>query len=81
MDAWLVKRIFSLILTYYLIKTKNRNKKISTIAFSTGTISAKKADFLKKYAAISKMMEVLEKKGLFSETKYVCALTYQIASF
>ena len=37
--------------------------------------------FCKKNANISKIKEVLVLKGIFSETTYVCILTYQISSF
>ena len=37
--------------------------------------------FSKKNADISKIKEVLVLKGIFSETAYVCILTYQISSF
>ena len=41
----------------------------------------KNADFLQKNADISKIKRVLVLKGIFSETKFVCVLTYQISSF
>ena len=40
----------------------------------------KNADFLSKDADINKIKKALELKGIFSETTYVCALTYQISS-
>ena len=36
---------------------------------------------LQKNANISKIKEVLVLKGIFSETTYMCILTYQISSF
>ena len=51
-DAWSLKRMFSLIVTFYLTKTENRTKKsltyLSTIALSKGTIFAKKRNFFAK---------------------------------
>ena len=48
-----------------------------TIALSKGSFFCKK----KKNGGISKIKEVLLLKGIFSETIYVCVLTYQISSF
>ena len=58
----------SLITTFYLTKTGNRTKKSLTI-------------FLQKNADISKIKGMLVLKGIFSETKYKCVLSYQILSF
>ena len=54
-----------------------------TIPLRKGTIFAKKKKliFFAKNADISKIKGVLVFKGIFSETTYVCVLTYQISSF
>ena len=41
----------------------------------------KKAEFLQKNADISKVKRVLVLKGIFSETPYVCVISYHIQSF
>ena len=41
-DAWSLKLIFSLIVTFYLTKTENRTTSSHTITSSKGTILAKK---------------------------------------
>ena len=41
----------------------------------------KNVNFLQKNAGVSKIKEVLLLKDTFSETIYVCVLTYQISSF
>ena len=41
----------------------------------------KNADFLEKNPDISKIKGILVLKGIFSQNKYVCVLTYQISSF
>ena len=78
-DAWSIKLIFSLIVTFYLTKTQNRTK---TIALSKGTVFAKKMlIFLQKNADISKIKGVLVLKGRISKSTYKCLLSYQISSF
>ena len=69
-----------------LTRSENRTKSIyhsfHTIALSKGTIFAKKnADFWQKNAGISRIKRILALKGIFSETTYVCVLTYQISGF
>ena len=54
---------------------------LSHIALSKGTIFAKKRSFFPKNVDISKIKSALRLQGMFSETKYVCVLTYQISSF
>ena len=61
-DALSVKRIFSLIVTFYLTKTKKR-----TIALCKGTILAKKRWFFAKNADIIEFKRALVLKGIFSE--------------
>ena len=56
-DAWSMKLTFSLIVTFYLKKTENRNADF-----------ARNADFLQKYADSSKIKGVLVLKGIISET-------------
>ena len=56
---------FSLTVTFYLIKTKNRTKKYVTSLIQM-------LFFCKKNADISKIKGVLVLKGMFSETTYVC---------
>ena len=51
-----------------------------TYALSKGTIFAKNAAFLQNVLRSAKL-RVLVLKGIFSETTYVCVLTYQISSF
>ena len=40
----------------------------------------KNVDFLQKNADINKIKKALVLKDIFSETTYVCVLTYQISS-
>ena len=47
---------------------------------SKGTIFAKNTDFLQMNAD-RKIKRALVPKDIFSETAYVCVLTYQISSF
>ena len=44
-------------------------------------ILPKNADCLQKSADINKIKKGLVVKGIFSETTYVCLLSYQIPSF
>ena len=87
-DAQSVKLTFSLVVTFYLTKTESRTKNLQhssyTIILSIGTIlTKKKLIFCKRNSGISKIMEVLELKGIFSESTYayICVPTYQISSF
>ena len=58
---------------YHMPHTSDLNK---------GTIiDNKNAEFLQKNAGISIIKEVLVVKSIFSETTYLCVLTYQISSF
>ena len=41
---------------------------------------AKNADFLQKNTNMSQIKKALVLKGIFSETTYVCILTFQISS-
>ena len=84
-EAWFIKRTFSLRITTHLTKPQNRTKKsltqltYHTIALSKGTIFVKKMlVFCKKKSNISKIKGVLVLKGIFSETTYVCVITYRI---
>ena len=52
-----------------------------SIALRKGTIFAQKYEALGKNTDISKTEAVVVLKGIFSETTYVCVLTYQISSF
>ena len=74
-----MKLTFSLILIFCLTKTENRTTKsptqLSTITFS---ILQKNADFLQKNANIRKIKRDLILKGIFSKTKHVCVLMYQV---
>ena len=45
------------------------------------TIFAKNPDFLQKIADMSKIKGLLVLKGIFSETTYMCVITYQVSSF
>ena len=55
----------------------------SPMAFSKYTIFAKNTDFLQKNKNpdISQIKRALVLKGIFSDTEYMCVLTYQIWSF
>ena len=77
-DAWSIKFTALLIVTFNLIKPENRTKKSQhsshTIGLSKGTIFATKCCFFsKKNPDISKIKEILGLKGVFSETRRVCA--------
>ena len=52
----------------------------SPMAFSKYTIFAKNTDFLQKNKNpdISQTKRALVLKGIFSDTEYMCVLTYQI---
>ena len=63
-DVWSAKLTFSLTVTLYF--TKNENRTIQ--------------NFCKKCTDISKIKRTLVLKGIFSETPYVCVITYEIAS-
>ena len=87
-DAQSVKVIFSLIVTLYLTKIKNRTKKYLTqlsnykLTLRVKVISwPKNADFLQKNANISNIKRALVLKGIFSKTTYICLVTCKILSF
>ena len=63
-DAQSAKLTFSITVTFYF--TKNENRTIQILC--------------KKYTDISKIKRALVLKGIFSETGYVCVITYEIAS-
>ena len=79
-DVQSVKLTFSLTVTFYLIKPKtelnNLQQSSHKIALSKGTNEM--LIFYKKNADISKIKRTLVLKVIFSETTYVCVLTYQI---
>ena len=75
-DIWSVKITFLLIVTFILDKLKtelksSRKHSYYTITLFKGTI------FAKKNADINKIKRVLVLKEIFSETTYVCVLTYK----
>ena len=80
-----IKLTFSLRVTFYFTKAKNRTKKSITALKLLLCVKVpfllKNATFLPKYADNSKIKEILIVKGIFSETTYVYVLTYQISSF
>ena len=85
-DTQCLKLIFSLIATFCLIKTEDRTKRSLTqfshyCSKSRYYFCYKKQIFYKKNVDISKVNRALVLKGIFSETTYVCVLTYQISSF
>ena len=82
-DAESIKLTFSLKVAFHLQKRKTELKILKysshTIALSKGIIFAKKRWFFAKNADISKIKKALVLKRIFSETKYVGVLTYQIS--
>ena len=82
--AQFVKLTFSLIVTFYLTKTKteNRTKKsltqLSQYCFGSKVLFLPKELFAKRNVDISKIKMTLVLKCIFSETTNVCVLTYQI---
>ena len=61
---------------------KNLLHSSHTIDLSKSTIFAKKCRFFrKKNADISKIRRTFVLKRIFSETKYLCVLAYEISSF
>ena len=84
-DVWFMILTFSLAATFYLTKRENKTKICNTaliLLLSTRVLCfIKLMIFLQKNVDISKINRVLVLKGIFSETKYSCVLTYQISSF
>ena len=86
LDAQYVKLTFSLTVTLYLRKSGNKTRKpliqLSHYCFEQRYYFGQKiVFFLQKDTEISKIKRALVMKGTFSETTYVCVLTYQISSF
>ena len=77
-DTCSAKLKFSLIKTFYLIKTENRSEQ--SITFLVFLLSLKVL-FLPKNADISKIKVILVLKAIFSKTTYVCVVAYHISSF
>ena len=77
-NALSVILIFLLIVTFYITKTESRTKNTSNTALIL--LLWVKVLFLQKDAEISKIGRVLVLNVIFSETKYMCLLTYQISS-
>ena len=79
--------MFSLIVTFYVTKTENKNKnfltQLLTLLLSVKVLikPQKNIDFLQKNADISKIKWASVLKGIFSETKYVRVLTSKIWRF
>ena len=85
-DAQSVKLKFSLILTFYLAKIADRTKTSLTelphYSFEKGYYFCQKTMYFWEINAyISKVNGALVLKGIFSEAKYVCVITYKISSF
>ena len=78
-DAWSIKLTFSFIVIFYV--TKISNTTLILLLWVKVLFLPKNSDFLQKNADISKIKGVWVLKGIFSETTYVCVLTYQTSSF
>ena len=76
-DESSVKRTFSLKENFYLTKTE----KSTLLLWVKVLFLQKNAHFLQKNADISKIRSALELKIIFSETKNVSVVTYQVSSF
>ena len=80
-DAWFIKLVFIKI-NFSSYKTWKQNSKISNTALVLKVLFLpKNTSFLHKNADISKIKGFFLLKGIFSETAYVCVLTYQISTF
>ena len=83
-EAQSVKLIFSLIVTFYLTKTKTENRtrkpliQLSQYCFGLKVLFWPKELFAKRNVDIRKIKRTLVLKGTFSETAFVSVLTYQI---
>ena len=79
LDVWFVKPTLLLIIAFCLSKTGKLSSR--AIALSKGTLFAKNVLIFCKNNNIRKIEGVLLLKGIFSETTYVCVLTYQVSNF
>ena len=87
-DSWrMIYKTYIFINNNFLsYKTWKQDQKISNttvilLLWVKALFSPKNADFVQKDADISKIEEVLVLKRIFSETTYVCVLTYPISRF
>ena len=79
LDVWFVKPTLLLIIAFYLTETEKLSSR--ALALGKDTVFAKNMLIFCKNNNIRKIEEVSVLKDIFSETTYVCVLTYQISNF